>query len=126
MATLIITREGQVTLGSDLFQHLGIQPGETIEVDKLPDGRLELKAARLHHTRSLAAREAALAQGWQTLRAREQEVLQTLAEMFARVHLAEQRATDAEARKQRAYGGFERLRRKQQREQNQNARLLAD
>lgn len=122
MATLIITSEGQVTLGSDLFQHLGIQPGETIEVDKLPDGRLELKAARPHHTRSLDACEAALAQGWP----QEQEVLQTLAEMSARVHLAEQRATDAEARKQRAYGGFERLRRKQQREQNQNARLLAD
>lgn len=30
----------------DLLNHLGVQPGEQITVDKLPDGRIEVKAAR--------------------------------------------------------------------------------
>lgn len=29
-----------------MLQHLGIRPGEKIELDKLPDGRVALKAAR--------------------------------------------------------------------------------
>jgi hypothetical protein len=29
-----------------VLQHLGIRPGEKIELDKLPDGRVALKAAR--------------------------------------------------------------------------------
>ncbi len=29
-----------------MLQHLGIQPGDRIELDKLPDGRVTLKAAR--------------------------------------------------------------------------------
>jgi len=46
MSTLTVTAKGQVTLRKDLLQHLGVQPGEKITVDKLPDGRIELKAAR--------------------------------------------------------------------------------
>jgi AbrB family looped-hinge helix DNA binding protein len=46
MATLTVTAEGQVTLRKDLLEHLGIHPGEKITVDKLPDGRIEMKAAR--------------------------------------------------------------------------------
>ena len=30
----------------DLLQHLGIGPGAKLVVDKLPDGRIEVKAAR--------------------------------------------------------------------------------
>jgi hypothetical protein len=29
------------------LKHLGVRPGEKITVDKLPDGRIEVKAARL-------------------------------------------------------------------------------
>jgi bifunctional DNA-binding transcriptional regulator/antitoxin component of YhaV-PrlF toxin-antitoxin module len=29
-----------------VLQHLGIQPGEKVELDKLPDGRVTLKAVR--------------------------------------------------------------------------------
>lgn len=65
---------------------------------------------------ALESREAALAEGWQTLRAQEQQAVQVLTAMSARVEAAERKAAEAEARKQRAYGGFERLRRKQQRE----------
>jgi bifunctional DNA-binding transcriptional regulator/antitoxin component of YhaV-PrlF toxin-antitoxin module len=46
MSTLTITAKGQVTLRRDLLEHLGVHPGEKIVVDKLPDGRIEVKAAR--------------------------------------------------------------------------------
>jgi len=46
MGTLTVTAKGQVTLRKDLLKHLGVQPGEKITVDKLPDGRIEVKAAR--------------------------------------------------------------------------------
>ena len=46
MATLTVTSKGQVTLRRDLLNHLGVQPGEQITMDKLPDGRIEVKAAR--------------------------------------------------------------------------------
>ena len=46
MSTLTVTAKGQVTLRKDLLRHLGVQPGEKIAVDKLPDGRIEVRAAR--------------------------------------------------------------------------------
>ena len=46
MSTLTVTAKGQVTLRKDLLQHLGVHPGEKISVDKLPDGRIEMKAER--------------------------------------------------------------------------------
>ena len=46
MSTLTVTGKGQVTLRKDVLQHLGVQPGEKITVDKLPDGRVEVRAAR--------------------------------------------------------------------------------
>jgi AbrB family looped-hinge helix DNA binding protein len=46
MSTLTVTAKGQVTLRKDLLKHLGVQPGDKIAVDKLPDGRIEVRAAR--------------------------------------------------------------------------------
>ena len=46
MTTLTVTARGQVTFRKDVLQHLGIKPGERIELDLLPDGRAALKAAR--------------------------------------------------------------------------------
>jgi bifunctional DNA-binding transcriptional regulator/antitoxin component of YhaV-PrlF toxin-antitoxin module len=46
MATLTVTARGQVTFKKDVLQHLGIKPGEKIEIDLLPDGRGMLKAAQ--------------------------------------------------------------------------------
>jgi len=46
MSTLTVTSKGQVTLRKDLLKHLGIHPGEKIAVEKLPDGRIEVRAAR--------------------------------------------------------------------------------
>ena len=46
MTTPTVTARGQVTFRKDVLKHLGIEPGEKIELDKLPDGRVALKAVR--------------------------------------------------------------------------------
>jgi len=46
MSTLTVNAKGQVTLRKDLLKHLGVQPGDKIAVDKLPAGRIEVRAAR--------------------------------------------------------------------------------
>ncbi len=45
MSTLTVTAKGQVTLRKDILEHLGVRPGEKIIVEKLPLGRIEVKAA---------------------------------------------------------------------------------
>jgi hypothetical protein len=39
-------RDYQVTLKRDLLQHLGIRPGEQVDLEKLPGGELRVRAAR--------------------------------------------------------------------------------
>lgn len=46
MTQLTVTTRGQVTFRKDILQHLGIRPGEKIDLDLLPDGRGLIKAAR--------------------------------------------------------------------------------
>jgi antitoxin PrlF len=46
MATLTVTAKGQVTLRKAVLRHLGVAPGQKVEVDLLPNGRVELKAAK--------------------------------------------------------------------------------
>jgi AbrB family looped-hinge helix DNA binding protein len=46
MSTLTVTAKGQVTLRRDILKHLGARPGDKITVEKLPDGRIEVRAAR--------------------------------------------------------------------------------
>jgi AbrB family looped-hinge helix DNA binding protein len=46
MATLTVTERGQVTLRKEVLQHLGVKPGDRIELDKMPDGRISMQAAR--------------------------------------------------------------------------------
>ena len=50
MTTLTITAKGQVTLKQSLLKHMGVGPGQKIEVDKLPEGRVVVKAARQEGT----------------------------------------------------------------------------
>ncbi len=45
MTTLTITSKGQVTFKQDLLNHLGVKPGQKIEVEKLPDGKITVSAA---------------------------------------------------------------------------------
>jgi antitoxin PrlF len=44
--SLTVTAKGQVTLKRDLLQHLGIKPGERVDLEKLPGGELRVRAAR--------------------------------------------------------------------------------
>lgn len=46
MTILKITTKGQVTLRRDLLKHLGVDAGEKVAVEMLPDGRLEVRAVR--------------------------------------------------------------------------------
>ncbi|WP_395648370.1 AbrB/MazE/SpoVT family DNA-binding domain-containing protein [Terricaulis sp.] len=45
MSTLTVTAKGQVTLRKDVLEHLGVAAGDQISVEKLPDGRVEVRAA---------------------------------------------------------------------------------
>ncbi|MGH8227047.1 MAG: AbrB/MazE/SpoVT family DNA-binding domain-containing protein [Steroidobacteraceae bacterium] len=46
MPLLTVTAKGQVTLKKDLLHHLGVEPGERVDFEKLPDGELRVRAAR--------------------------------------------------------------------------------
>lgn len=46
MTKLTITAKGQVTLRKDLLHHLGVGPGQKIEIYELPGGRIEVRAVR--------------------------------------------------------------------------------
>jgi len=45
MPTLTVTAKGQITLKQELLRHLNITPGQKVQVDKLPDGRLAVQSA---------------------------------------------------------------------------------
>jgi len=45
MTSQAVTEHGQVTLQRDWLRHLGIKPGERVDVEALPGGELRLKAA---------------------------------------------------------------------------------
>jgi hypothetical protein len=46
MTALTISGKGQATLRKELLRHLGVRPGDKIEVNMLPNGRIEARAAR--------------------------------------------------------------------------------
>jgi len=46
MATLKVTAKGQVTLKKEVLRHLGAQPGDSLDVDLLPDGRVSVRIVR--------------------------------------------------------------------------------
>lgn len=80
MTTLTITSKGQVTLKQDLLKHLGVMPGQKVEVIKLPDGGISVRGVTHHKgsinqfigclaegnekTVSIEEMNAAIAQGW--------------------------------------------------------------
>ncbi len=59
MATLTITAKGQITLKQELLRHLNVAPGQKVEVNKLPDGRLMVQPTAW--TGSIAAFSGSLA-----------------------------------------------------------------
>ena len=45
MATLTVSAKGQVTLRKEVLKHLGISPGDKIDLDLRPDGTMVARAA---------------------------------------------------------------------------------
>ena len=41
--TLTVTAKGQITLRKEVLEHLGVRPGDKIDVDLLKDGRLQVR-----------------------------------------------------------------------------------
>ena len=41
---LTVTAKGQVTLRREVLEHLGVKPGDQLEVDLLPAGRVQARA----------------------------------------------------------------------------------
>jgi antitoxin PrlF len=77
--TLKVTSKGQLTLRKDLLAHLGIQPGQRLDVQVLPGGWLQLHAeqgtgsirdcigllaGRTRHRATLEELKEAAAAGW--------------------------------------------------------------
>ena len=46
MAIVSTTSRGQVTLRKEIFQHVGIRPGEKLEIELLPGGEFRGRAER--------------------------------------------------------------------------------
>ena len=46
MAILTVTARGQVTFRKDVLRHLGVKPGEKIELELMPGGKGMIGAAR--------------------------------------------------------------------------------
>ncbi len=46
MPILATTGRGQVTLRKEVFQHMGIKPGDKIEIEYLPNGEFRGRAVR--------------------------------------------------------------------------------
>jgi hypothetical protein len=46
MSTLTVTAKGQITLRKDLLKHLGVETGGKLAVEKLPGGRIGIRAER--------------------------------------------------------------------------------
>lgn len=48
--SLTLTARGQVTFRKDVLRHLGLRPGDRLELELLPDGRGLIRAAKLAGT----------------------------------------------------------------------------
>jgi bifunctional DNA-binding transcriptional regulator/antitoxin component of YhaV-PrlF toxin-antitoxin module len=46
MSKLTVTAKGQVTLRKEVLRHMGVLPGQKVDVELLPAGRIEVRAAR--------------------------------------------------------------------------------
>jgi len=45
MPTLTVTAKGQITLKQELLRHLNVRPGQKVEIEKMPNGRLVVQPA---------------------------------------------------------------------------------
>ncbi|TWF54565.1 AbrB/MazE/SpoVT family DNA-binding domain-containing protein [Neorhizobium alkalisoli] len=45
MVRLKVTAKGQVTLKKEVLEHFGVEPGDEVEIDLLPEGQGNIRAA---------------------------------------------------------------------------------
>lgn len=77
MAQLTITSKGQVTLKKEILAHLGVEPGQKVDIEVLPGGRIAVRAvpqstindfigclSATGESLSLDDMEEAIAEGW--------------------------------------------------------------
>ena len=50
--TLTVTAKGQITLRKEVLEHLGVRPGDRVDVDLLKDGRMQVRGK---HGRSVTS-----------------------------------------------------------------------
>jgi antitoxin PrlF len=50
MPTLTIAAKGQITLKQELLRHMNVEPGQKVDVDLLPNGRLVVAPASPKHS----------------------------------------------------------------------------
>ena len=43
---LVVTAKGQINLGKEVLDHLGVRPGDKLEVDLLKGGRIQVSPKR--------------------------------------------------------------------------------
>ena len=43
---LTVTAKGQITLRREVLAHLGVRPGDKLDVDLVADGRIQLRSSR--------------------------------------------------------------------------------
>lgn len=41
--TLTVTAKGQITLRKEVLEHLGVRPGDKVDIDLLKDGRMQVR-----------------------------------------------------------------------------------
>lgn len=46
MATLTVTAKGQVTLRKEVLRHLGVEPGDKVEIELVKDGGMVIRRAQ--------------------------------------------------------------------------------
>ena len=85
MATITATTRGQVTLRKEYLHHLGIRPGEKMEIEMLPGGKLMIQA--VSQTGRLEALFGCLA-GQTNVRLTIEEIREAIAEAGAEAGMA--------------------------------------
>lgn len=51
--TLTVTAKGQITLRKEVLNHLGVRPGDKLDIDLLTGGRMQLRPKRGHTAASV-------------------------------------------------------------------------
>ena len=86
MAIVSTTSRGQVTLRKEIFHHVGIRPGEKLEIDLLPGGEFRGRAVRKR--RSISELAGCLKGKTNGVRLTIEEITEAIAEAGAEAGMA--------------------------------------